>query len=135
MTYTIILWASIIWLAPLICFVLRNEAKFKKNIAVGVTIPLHGRTDEDVIKCLHKFKQEEIYTCIILLLLVVPCLFFKNFSTTMMLWTTWMITCIIIPNIPYIKANRQLKKIKINKGWNYLSKETKEIYRRLEKML
>ena len=32
----IILWLSIIWLAPLMCFVLANEAKFKKNIAVGV---------------------------------------------------------------------------------------------------
>ena len=41
----IILWLSIIWLAPLMCFVLANEAKFKKNIAVGVTLPYEGRHD------------------------------------------------------------------------------------------
>ena len=54
----IILWPSIIWLAPLMCFVLGNEAKFKKNIAVGVTLPFEGRQDGEVQKRLSRCKKE-----------------------------------------------------------------------------
>ena len=54
----IILWLSIIWLAPLMCFVLANETKFKKNIAMGVTLPFEGRQDGEVQKRLSRCKKE-----------------------------------------------------------------------------
>lgn len=38
----VILWGSILWLAPILYAVLRNETKFKKNLAVGVTFSLPG---------------------------------------------------------------------------------------------
>jgi hypothetical protein len=46
MLFNILFWSSIIWVAPLVYYMLANETKFKKNIAVGVTIPLEGRSDE-----------------------------------------------------------------------------------------
>ncbi len=44
----IFLWASIIWLLPFLFFVQKNEAKFKKNIVVGVTLPQEAREDAEV---------------------------------------------------------------------------------------
>ena len=51
-----VLWLSLIWLPLLLCFMLRNESKFKKNIAVGVTFPFEGRRHPDVLARLVRFK-------------------------------------------------------------------------------
>ena len=42
MTECLILWLCVIWMPVLMYFMLRNETKFKKNIAVGVTLPYEG---------------------------------------------------------------------------------------------
>ena len=44
----IFLWASIIWLLPFLFFVQKNEAKFKKNIVVGVTLPVVVEIEPDL---------------------------------------------------------------------------------------
>lgn len=51
-----VLWLSIVWIAPLICGLLANEAKFKKNIVVGVTLPFEAREDAAVKQTLNRFK-------------------------------------------------------------------------------
>ena len=43
MIWRIILWGSLIWLPYLMYRVLGGEAKFTKNIVVGVTMPFEGR--------------------------------------------------------------------------------------------
>ena len=73
MIWRIILWGSLIWLPYLMYRVLGGEAKFTKNIAVGVTMPFEGREDADV--------------------------------------------CIVLPYIPYLRCNRDLKRIKRSRGW------------------
>lgn len=81
----IILWLSIIWLAPLMCFVLGNEAKFKKNIAVGVTLPYEGRQDGQVLARLSRFKKELGLMCLFLLLLALPCMLVRSLAGNMTL--------------------------------------------------
>ena len=54
MFYKILMWASICWIAPLMGYLLINNAKFKKNIAVGVTFMEEGKRDADVISRLNK---------------------------------------------------------------------------------
>ena len=39
MIMRLILWLSVLWIAPLVVGGLVNDAKFTKNLAVGVTIP------------------------------------------------------------------------------------------------
>ena len=58
-----ILWLCIIWMPLLIYFMLRNETKFKKNIAIGVTLPFEGRTHPDVLARLEKFKKQNLPLC------------------------------------------------------------------------
>ena len=49
MIMRLILWLSVLWIAPLVVGVLVNDAKFKKNLAVGVTIPPEFQADPDAI--------------------------------------------------------------------------------------
>ena len=44
----LVLWGSVIWLAPLICYMLVNETKSKKNLVLAVTLPAEGRSDPEV---------------------------------------------------------------------------------------
>lgn len=117
MMISVILWLSIIWIAPLICFLLRNETKFKKNIAVGVTLPFDAREDEQVLTNLRSFRKAEVWICIILILIAIPCMFAGSFDVTMTLWTVWLLLCTIVPYIPYVLCNRSLHKIKYQRGW------------------
>ena len=49
------MWLLCIWIVPLMYVVLRNDTKFKKNLAVGVTIPYAGRSDPEVVRLLEQF--------------------------------------------------------------------------------
>lgn len=114
----IILWLSIIWLSPLMYVFLGNEAKFKKNIAVGVTIPFEGRTDPEVTARLSRFKKELAAVCVLLVLLAVPGFFIKNGDLNFTLWFIWLDLCVFLPIIPYVLCNRDLKRLKRDRGWN-----------------
>lgn len=48
MLFNILMWASIFWIAPLLGYLMTNNAKFKKNIAVGVTFMEEGKQDAEV---------------------------------------------------------------------------------------
>lgn len=117
MIMKILIWLSILWIAPLMCFLLRNEAKFKKNIVVGVTLPLEGREDEEVLARLKSFRKTEVLCCFLLLLLPIPCLFAETFNLTMTLWFTWLLVGIVIPYIPYVLCNKKLHRIKQQRRW------------------
>ena len=86
MFYKILMWASICWIAPLMGYLLINNAKFKKNIAVGVTFMEEGKRDADVISRLNKYKNQVkkrrnvmlnnvLAILLIVLVLVVPVVF------------------------------------------------------------
>ncbi|MBQ3107274.1 MAG: hypothetical protein IJC68_01525 [Firmicutes bacterium] len=117
MTITIILWLSMIWMPFLISGMMRNEAKFKKNIAIGVTFPIDGRMDPEVQQRLARFIKELRLVTIGLVVIALPCLFVKSFSLTMTLWLIWIDLCILAPYIPYVLCNRDLKALKREKGW------------------
>lgn len=107
--FNVLMWLSIIWIAPLICFLLRNDAKFKKNIVVGVTLPYEARSDQAISDRLNKFKLQELRVMIFLIAIAIPCVFITSFNLMFILWGAWLIPCIIIPYIPYAKCNKDLK--------------------------
>lgn len=115
--FNVLMWLSIIWIAPLICFLLRNDTKFKKNIVVGVTLPYEARSDQAISDRLNKFKLQELRVMIFLIAIAIPCVFITSFNLMFILWGAWLIPCIIIPYIPYAKCNKDLKRIKVERGW------------------
>ncbi|MBR4410784.1 MAG: hypothetical protein IKT31_05630, partial [Firmicutes bacterium] len=110
-----VLWLSIVWIAPLICFLQVNEARFKKNIVVGVTLPFQAREDEAVKAALKKYKTSMWTTCGILMALAAAGWALAPESMT--LWFIWIDLCIILPYVPYVRTNSALKKLKKERGW------------------
>ncbi len=119
----LILWLSICWLAPLICFMNINESKFKKNIVVGVTFPFAARNHPDVQAQLKRFKTEQIVICAVLCLLAVAGIFVKPFDLSMNLWYVWIELMILLPLISYFRCNKALKNVKETHSWKQQNTE------------
>lgn len=117
MKTNLILWACVIWLPVLMYLLLKNETKFKKNIAVGITIPQEGRTDSEVIAALHQFQQQLRLVCVGLLLVALPCIFIPKLGVAMTVYMLWLDCCIVLPYLPYIRCNQKLRQIKRARGW------------------
>jgi len=114
----LILWLCIIWLVPLMYFMLRNETKFKKNIAVGVTLPYEGRSDPEVLGLLARFKKQLGLACVLLLVLAVAGMLLPvSFGVSLTLFLVWTDLCIVLPYLPYVSCNRKLKQLKEARGW------------------
>lgn len=118
MGINLILWTSIIWLPLLLYFTLGNETKFKKNIAVGVTLPYEGRSDTEVQTVLKKFKKELLWVCLGLIIVAIPCIFITNFGAQFTIWLVWIDLTVVLPFIPYVRCNRKLNRLKHNRGWD-----------------
>ena len=112
------MWLSIIWIAPLMCFMLTNERKVKKNLVVGVTLPFAAREDAEVKAIQGRFKKAEWIVCALLVVIAaVGWLLIKDVTETMALWMVWIDLCIILPYVPYVRTNSALKKLKKERGW------------------
>lgn len=121
----ITLWAAIIWILPIMYFVLANETKFKKNIAVGVTLPFDGRSDPEVLARLARFRRELRLLAAALLAAAVACVLIPSSDgVTMTLWLVWTELCVVLFYVPYISCNRDMKKIKEARGWKRKQERT-----------
>ena len=118
MLIKIILWASIIWLLPFLYVVQRNEAKFKKNIVVGATLPQEARDDPEVQALLQNYLKETKIICIALGIAVIPCWLPESFNWLMFAWMLWIDALIVLTQIPFIKCNNKLRELKNERGWN-----------------
>ena len=112
MIMRLILWLSVLWIAPLVVGVLVNDAKFKKNLAVGVTIPPEFQADPDIAAHLARFRRQEWTLCVILVLAAVPCIFVRDFGRNMTLWSVWLLLVCVLPYAPYARCNLALKRLK-----------------------
>ena len=92
MVGSLILWGCIIWMVPLLYVLLRNEAKWKKNIVVGATLPYEARQDPEVEAVLRRYRRQPGWVSVLLLAVIVPCLFIPRFSAQFILWSPWVAT-------------------------------------------
>ncbi|MBP7347845.1 MAG: hypothetical protein KA965_04110 [Butyrivibrio sp.] len=126
MTIRIILWCSIIWIAPLICLMLKKEARNKTNIVAGVTIP-EEMLENDLVRAeLRRYNRQQNLLCVILLLFAIPGIFMGNFDTSMTLWCIWLLPCIFLPYFLFARCHTAMKKIKLQQGWG-LSKNGQDV--------
>lgn len=104
-------------IALIMFFVMRNEAKPKKNLILGVTLPLTAREGSQVRTVVKGYLKKQSIMALILLILLVPQFFFSYTSVVMTWYFSWLLIAIIAPAIPYVMANRALKKLKVQNGW------------------
>lgn len=117
------IWLAMVWVAPLITFLLVNETRFKKNIVIGVTLPFDARKDTQVLEALGKFKKWECIACA--LLIVLAGLGWAFHVSSMFLVLLWIDLCIVIPYIPYWRTNTALKAVKREKRWGQVAGQHK----------
>ena len=117
MLFNILMWASIFWIAPLLGYIMTNNAKFKKNIAVGVTFMEEGKRDAEVISRLNRYKKQVKMITIVLLLALIPGVFVSRFWILLTYYLVWTYVTMFIYAIPFYLCNKDLKAIKKRRGW------------------
>lgn len=113
----LILWGSLIWLPWLMYAMLRNEAKPKKNIVVGVTLPYEAQTDPAVRELLAGYQRQLKQAAWLVTVPALPCLLIRSVGLSMLLWFIWILAACVVPNIPYVRCNRALARLKAQRGW------------------
>ena len=127
MLFNILMWASIFWIAPFLGYIMTNNAKFKKNIAVGVTFMEEGKQDAEVIARLNRYKKQIKMITIVLLLAIIPGVFVSKFWILLTYYLVWTDVTMFIYAIPFYLCNKDLKAIKKRRGWVQHSGEKVEI--------
>ncbi|MDL2236110.1 hypothetical protein LJC07_08275 [Christensenellaceae bacterium OttesenSCG-928-L17] len=96
---------------------MRSEAKPRKNILLGVTLPFAARQDEEVQNIVRSYKKWLTLQLIVLALVPLCVLFPMSSGMSMFVMMTWMLFVIVVPYIPYTIAHRRLKRLKHTRGW------------------
>ena len=76
--WSIIAWAVMLPVLPIVYFMQKNECKPKKNIIVGVTLPYEAQGDAEVLALLERYGKELKRMCWAMLAAVVPGLFVRS---------------------------------------------------------
>ena len=113
----LISWGTCIVLLPVMYALNVNEAKFKKNIVVGVTFPLAGRTDPEVLDLLKGFKRAQLLVCLSLAALAVlfAALFWPGINFCLLF--LWIDLLILAEFACTARWNGKLKAVKRARGW------------------
>jgi len=102
---------------PIMYAVMRNEVKPKKNIVLGVTLPLQAREDARVQAVCKNYTHTLGWVSLMLTLLPLPLVFVRYTSVIILVMCMWMIPAIALPMVVYGKANRRLLRLKKENGW------------------
>ncbi|MBQ8822603.1 MAG: hypothetical protein IJZ82_08175 [Lachnospiraceae bacterium] len=103
----------------LMYFLLKNDATPKKNIYFGVTIDKEHKKDPDVEQIVEKYNKRMKHYLWVLLLTPIPLMFIPWFSIFLTGWMLWLLATCFAFFIPFGIANKELKELKVTKGWNH----------------
>lgn len=104
---------------PILYLLLKNNAEFKKNIVLSVTLPHNAREDDFVIKQRVLFKKWLGRISLLLIITYALYTFFLAKSTGYFMFFSlvWFVLAILLLYIVFIYFNNRLQKYKISKGW------------------
>ena len=114
---SLIMWGADVAVAALICAISINEARFKKNLAVGVTFPKAGREDGEVLALLRGFKREQFLLFLAMTALAVLCAALAWPGLNFLLYFLWIDLLVAIQFMSYARWNGKLKAVKKARGW------------------
>ena len=119
MVVNIILFVSLYMIHPILYFVMRHEGKKKEDMLFGIKIDSEQGKDERVEKIQKSFYKEMNWYGLILGILPFAVFFTKYFSILYTVLIVWFIADMILMEIPYIHANKNLKRLKREAGWSF----------------
>lgn len=115
--WSIVVWAVMLPVLPIVYFMQKNECKPKKNIIAGVTLPYEAQRDEEVLAMLERYRRELKRMCWVMLAAMVPSLFFRSVGLFMTYYVTWAVALCAVFAVPYIRCNKSLRQLKEKRGW------------------
>ncbi len=113
----LISWGACIVLLPVLYALNANEAKFKKNIVVGVTFPIAGRADPEVLGLLKGYKRSQLLVCLGLAALAAlfAALYWPGINFCLLF--LWFDLLIVGEFACTARWNGKLKAVKKARGW------------------
>ena len=101
----------------LIYYMYKVEAKGKKGILFSVGLTAEQLKDEEVIKVQQRYKHEMKRNLIIFLFIPFITLLIPYLSINLTIWLFWLFAAIGYLVLPFVHANKEMKKIKTERGW------------------
>lgn len=102
---------------PIMAVVMANEAKPKKNIVIGCTLPLTAQHDPRVQGICRRYKKQVWLWFFILTAALVPALLFPRFSLALAYMFIWMLTAMVPSFVLFARFNGRLRALKAQEGW------------------
>lgn len=116
-TVMIVVWFVIMFpCLILVAALLTNEAKPKKNIVLGVTLPLLAQGDWRVRDIVRRFKRN-VWLSTGVMALLFAALAFLGTDQFIMWSIVLLIVAVFVPYVFYARANRKLAALKKAEGW------------------
>lgn len=105
-------------------FNMKNEVKPKGKLRFGVTVPKAYFEDEQILEVARKYRFEIKRNMIILLFVPVLFWFVPYVSVSFTAWMLWLLAMFVCMVVPFIRANRQVARLKEDNHWQFSSGET-----------
>lgn len=117
-TAVMIIWFVIMFpCLVLVAVLLTNEAKPKKNIILGVTLPLPAQSDARVTEIVRRFKRNVWISCGVSAV-ILAAMALLDIGQFMMWSIALLIAALFVPYFFYVRANRRLAALKKAEGWS-----------------
>lgn len=103
---------------PIVAGLLLNEAKPKKNIVVGVTLPFEARQSEAVRTILASYRRNMWMAFGVMSAAILPAPLLQHGSIALSYLMLWALLAIAAPYTVYVRAYTRLKRCKMSSGWS-----------------
>lgn len=104
-------------LLPIMVGLMVNEAKPKKNIVVGVTLPFEARQTEEVSAVLAAYRKRMWIAFGLLTLAIVPSMLFAHSSVFFSWQMLWILLVMVVIFVLYARTHLRLRALKREHGW------------------
>ena len=116
-TATVILVLCFYPLLPIIAGVMANEAKAKKNIVIGCTLPFTAQHDPRVQELCRRYKKQVWLWFFVLTAAILPAFFIARTSLHLAWMMLWAVAALVPFFVLFARYNGRLKALKRQEGW------------------
>lgn len=102
---------------PIMAAVMANEAKPKKNIVIGCTLPLTAQHDPRVQGICRDYKRRIWLLFFILTAAIVPAFVIKRTSLALAWLFFWVLVALVMFFVVFARFNVRLRALKAQEGW------------------
>lgn len=117
-TATVILVLCFYPLLPIIAGVMANEAKAKKNIVIGCTLPFTAQHDPRVQELCRRYKKQVWLWFFVLTAAVLPAFFIERTSLNLAWMMLWAVAALVPFFVLFARCNGRLRALKKQAGWS-----------------